>query len=170
MSLQTKSCDNTAETLAIASVPVQKSNKIYPPSKALKEGTIFPELNLPFFATEPESTTACTCGCNSKDCKEYQEKYAPLFTDQHFDRETVMNALYEISFFLNDLTLYLDTHPKDDTAIGLYNQFNADRKKLLQRMEVDFYPLTANCIVDARGNEDHFSWTDGAMPWEGACI
>lgn len=48
MSLQTKSCNNTAEALAIASVPMQKTDKIYAPSKALKEGTIFPELNLPF--------------------------------------------------------------------------------------------------------------------------
>ena len=170
MDLQKKSNSSTAEQLAIASVPMQKSEKIYPPSHALKVGTIYPELNLPFFATDSLSATTGTCGCSTKDCKEYQEKYASLFTDQHFDRETVMNALYEISFFLNDLTLYLDTHPEDDTAIGLYNQFNADRKKLLQRMEVDFYPLTANCIVDARGNENHFSWTDGAMPWEGACI
>lgn len=170
MNSQTKNCSCTAEHLAITSVPMQKSEKVYTPSKALKEGTIFPELNLPFFATDPLSATASTCDCSSKDCKEYQEKYAPLFTDQHFDRETVMKALYEISFFLNDLTLYLDTHPDDQDAIGLYNQFNADRKKLMQRMEVDFYPLTANCIVDARGNEDHFSWTDGPMPWEGACI
>lgn len=170
MDLQTKACDCTAEHLAMASVPMQKSQNVYTPSKALKEGTIFPELNLPFFATDPLSATANTCECSGKDCKEYQEKYAPLFTDQHFDRETVMKALYEISFFLNDLTLYLDTHPDDQDAIGLYNQFNADRKKLMQRMEVDFYPLTANCIVDARGNEDHFSWTDGPLPWEGACI
>ena len=85
-------------------------------------------------------------------------------------KHPLMMRIMEISFTMDDLRLYLDTHPDDKEAIGLYNQFNADRKKLLQRMEVEFYPLTANCIVDAKGNEDHFSWIDGAMPWEGACI
>lgn len=170
MDLQRKSCEPATEHLAMASVPMQKSEHIYPPAHALQVGTIFPELNLPFFATDPQSATTSTCDCSTKDCKEFQGKYADLFTDQHFDRETVMKALYEISFFLNDLTLYLDTHPDDQVSIGLYNQFNADRKKLMQRMEVDFYPLTATCIVDARGNEDHFSWNDGPLPWEGACI
>lgn len=51
MDKQTAHCDTTPETLAITSVPIQKRTKVYFPDTALKEGTIFPELNLPFFVT-----------------------------------------------------------------------------------------------------------------------
>lgn len=37
--------------LAIASVPVQSWEATYEPPKGLLQGTIFPSLDLPFFAT-----------------------------------------------------------------------------------------------------------------------
>lgn len=39
-------------TLAIASIPMQKWETLYSPEEALREGTAFPSLNLPFFITE----------------------------------------------------------------------------------------------------------------------
>ena len=85
-------------------------------------------------------------------------------------QQRLFRLIMEVSFALEDVVLYLDTHPDDFDAIAVFNQYNADRKKLLQRMEVDFYPLKRDCIVDAKGNENHFSWTDGPLPWEGACV
>lgn len=40
--------------LAMASVPVQSWGKIYDPSTALKKGTIFADLDLPFYITGGE--------------------------------------------------------------------------------------------------------------------
>ena len=40
------------EHLAIASVPVQSQGELYNQDDALKTGTIFKELDLPFFAAE----------------------------------------------------------------------------------------------------------------------
>lgn len=40
--------------LAVASVPIQSWEIPYEPDRALKEGTIFPSLNLPFFAAGGE--------------------------------------------------------------------------------------------------------------------
>lgn len=37
------------QTIAIATVPCQKWSEPYDLAKALKEGTIFPELNKPFY-------------------------------------------------------------------------------------------------------------------------
>lgn len=45
----------TSCTLAIASVPMQKWEEPYPPEDALREGTAFPSLNLPFFCTMPQA-------------------------------------------------------------------------------------------------------------------
>jgi len=38
--------------LAIATVPMQQWETPYPPAQALKQGTIFPSLDLPFFVTD----------------------------------------------------------------------------------------------------------------------
>lgn len=40
--------DKNGNHLAIASVPCQKWKSTYEPEAALKKGTIFPELNMPF--------------------------------------------------------------------------------------------------------------------------
>ena len=45
------------EHLAIASVPVQSWGELYNQDDALKTGTIFKELDLPFFAAGPVSYT-----------------------------------------------------------------------------------------------------------------
>ncbi|MDO4329840.1 MAG: spore coat associated protein CotJA [Lachnospiraceae bacterium] len=37
-------------TLAMATVPLQPWEELYPPAKALARGTVFPGLDLPFFA------------------------------------------------------------------------------------------------------------------------
>lgn len=38
--------------IGMATVPVQKWETPYAPEKALKDGTIFPGLNLPFYAAD----------------------------------------------------------------------------------------------------------------------
>lgn len=38
--------------LAIAAIPVQLWEQPYEPCQALKQGTIFPSLDMPFFATD----------------------------------------------------------------------------------------------------------------------
>lgn len=37
--------------LAIATIPMQLWETLYEPGKALKQGTVFPSLDLPFFVT-----------------------------------------------------------------------------------------------------------------------
>ena len=44
--------DKNGNSLAIASVPCQKWKSTYDPQTALKKGTVFPELNLPFFKAD----------------------------------------------------------------------------------------------------------------------
>lgn len=44
--------DKNGNQLAIASIPCQKWKSVYEPAAALRKGTIFPELNLPFFMAD----------------------------------------------------------------------------------------------------------------------
>ena len=34
------------------------------------------------------------------------------------DRDTLLKEIGEVSFFLDDLRLYLDTHPQEERALG----------------------------------------------------
>ena len=86
------------------------------------------------------------------------------------NQKQLMEYVMMLGFCVVDMQLYLDTHPDDFEAIAVFNQYHANRKKLLQRMEVDFSPLKRDCIVDAKGNKNHFSWIDGPLPWEGANV
>lgn len=93
--------------LAIPSVPAQTWNEIYELPKALEEGTIFPELNLPFFAA-PE---------NSNETLPKSEDPKMMFT--------------RICFALDDALLYLDTHPKDKKAKDFYRKCLEKKKELM---------------------------------------
>lgn len=55
--------------LAIATVPVQPWETPYAPEKALKQGTIFPALDKPFYVTAAGSANipeACSCKTGHK--------------------------------------------------------------------------------------------------------
>lgn len=92
-------------------------------------------------------------------------------------RSDLRKRIDQVSFTVNDLTLYLDTHPTDEKALDLFNENIQTRLHLLQEYESQFEPLTVDCVnINAKSAQDeycdytkhpHFHWLDGPMPWEG---
>jgi len=146
--------------LAIASVPVQRWGALYPDDRALEEGTVFEELNMPFFMAE-------TCE-NRLNCRPSDDGRS-LHPDKQKEREAMIQKICQTGFVLDDLTLYLDTHPKDKEALSVYLEKSMERKMLKHEFAKRFYPLTRDCIADD-AELTEFSWQDGPMPWEGACL
>ena len=140
-----KCCTNN---LAIASVPFQETDfsNLYTAEEALCNGTIFPELNLPFFITETESPGSCSC-LTSDCCKEMME-------------------IMRTGFYLDDLTLYLDTHPEDQKALALMNEYLKKKQQQVCDFSEQHFVLTKNCVPQAP-DKGIFSWSDGPVPWEG---
>lgn len=140
-------CDYRCQKYAMAEVPVQQWGELYDWDSALYHGTIFQDLNLPFFAAPIMSGSSKPCGC-----KEDMMKW----------------EIYCISFAINDLTLYLDTHPSCDKGMVLFAKLVERRKELLDEFTHQFYPLTTDCmshyVTDSHGL---FSWGDCPAPWEG---
>lgn len=148
------------EHLAIASIPCQEWGTVYDPEAALIKGTVFPDLNKPFFkADSMEEKPAWTGGAGDFG-KDSQQK----------ERESLLKKIYEVSFIVNDLTLYLDTHGEDREALDLFAKNNGERARLLADFAAKYYPLTQACMADRGCGEKNFCWADGPMPWEGACI
>jgi len=127
--------------LAIASVPIQEWNEIYDADHALNYGTIFPELNRQFFVTVMEGNQFS-------------------FKQQLNEEQSLLFQIQKVSFVADDLRLYLDTHPGEKEALDLFYQTIQKRRSLVREFEEKYYAL---------GESEHFCWSKGKMPWEGAC-
>ena len=142
--------------LAMATVPKQEWCEPYDCEIALTEGTIFPCLNLTFYKAPANQKKLKSC--------------SSLSNKDERDREEMMTELSAISFMLNDLTLYLDTHPDCPNGTPLFHELLAKRLELLSEFAQRFYPLTHLSMVTGEFDENRYGWSEGPMPWEGACI
>ena len=145
-----------AEHLAMASVPKQEWCEPYDLLTALAEGTIFPCLNLTFHKA-PEKV--CDCKTSNSQSSSAEK-----------NREEMTSRLNAVSFALNDLTLYLDTHPDCPKGTALFYQLLEERLTLLSNFAREFYPLTQTSMITGNYNQNQYGWSEGPMPWEGACI
>lgn len=94
-------------------------------------------------------------------------------------REELLKEIHEASFAVNDITLYLDTHPTDTQALKFFQTCMQKRKSAMKEYETQFEPLIIDCVDPANNNlsnfktkyagSDHWTWVDGPAPWEGGC-
>jgi len=101
--------------LAFPYVSMQQRNpKRYDQTDALRNGTLFPGLNLPFHLKVNGSTLPTS------------------------DPLTELQAL---EFVVLELGLYLDTHPDDEEAFTLFRQYSAMEKAAKAAYESKYGPL-----------------------------
>ena len=120
--------------LANPYVPFQDQDPaMYEPRKALVRGTLFCGLDLPFM------------GMVNKN----EKKVTPL------------TELQTLSFAIQELVLYLDTHADDKEAFELLQSFQKIHSECTRKYEEKYGPLTHN------GSNGHkFRWLDDPWPWE----
>lgn len=147
------------EHLAIASVPVQEWGDLYEQEEALRIGTVFRDLNKPFFAAPSDGVSTV------RNC--------PTASAEQQERENMMTKIEETGFVLDDMRLYLDTHPSDAQGLALLKRKLAERQQLLTAFAEKFYPLTMDCMTrlcEKAPESDCYCWQKGPLPWEGACV
>lgn len=151
----------TEQQLAIANVPVQQWQEPCFEKKAFRNGTIFSELNKPFFAA----------GIQSNEDAEPSDIARPAGPDpEQAEREQLFMEIMKTGFFLDDLTLFLDTHEEDTRAMMRYREKLQEYRELKRQFAEKFYPLTRECISGCEAGENvFFCWQKGPMPWEGEC-
>ncbi|QSO52405.1 spore coat protein CotJB [Alicyclobacillus curvatus] len=74
-----------------------------------------------------------------------------------------LEELQAMDFVCVELSLYLDTHPDDQQAIGQFNQFQRRKQVLSQQFEAKFGPLKefGNSPVGHR-----WTWANAPWPWQ----
>ena len=121
--------------LANPYVPFQQENPPkYEARTGLVRGTLYPGLELPFMG----------------------------MVNKHELPVTPKTELQALGFALNELALYLDTHPDDKEALELYRQYQKLYKNGLSEYERQCGPM--NHLSTDDGKE--YRWLQDPWPWE----
>lgn len=75
----------------------------------------------------------------------------------------LMQKINEASFAMDDVILYLDTHPDDRDALNYYHYVVNLRKDAMDAYQSQFGPLMPDGVRDNTA----WSWLAGKWPWEG---
>ncbi|MDR0943452.1 MAG: spore coat protein CotJB [Ruminococcus sp.] len=76
--------------------------------------------------------------------------------------KNLMLQIQMYDFYLNDIKLFLDTHPEDATALAYYKNYKHLRDNAVHEYVEKWGPITANNSVNA----SKFSWINDPWPWE----
>ncbi|MGN1298862.1 MAG: spore coat protein CotJB [Candidatus Scatovivens sp.] len=76
------------------------------------------------------------------------------------NRKELLMKIMQYKFSVNDISLYLDTHPNDRNALRLHNEYVRTLKKLEESYEEKFGPLTFETEMDS------WQWIEDKWPWE----
>lgn len=122
--------------LAFPYIPMQSNNPTrYSRTEALQTGTLFPGLDLPFKAAIQARTKL---------------------------PNTALVELMALDFAVTELNLYLDTHPQDQEALGLYASYIKLAKEGREKYTAKYGPLDSAELV----LEDGYTWLNDPWPWE----
>lgn len=106
----------------------------YEARKGLVRGTLYPGLDLPFMGM-----------VNGKE-----------------KSVTVSTELQVLGFAVQELALYLDTHPKDKEALELYRAYQKALRNAVDEFGKRKGPLNHMEQCDA----DTYTWAEDPWPWE----
>lgn len=74
----------------------------------------------------------------------------------------LLQKVYETGFALDEITLYLDTHPADNQAMEYYQYIRKANLDAVSAYEQSYGPLLINQV-----NSNTWTWTSNPWPWEG---
>ena len=141
-------CSN--HPLAFATIPKQDWCEPYDLKKALEKGTVFPCLDMDFYRGADNVTPIHDSALNSQ--------------------EAALNEISMVGFAINDLTLYLDTHPDCAEGAKLFKELLTKRLELLASYAEKYQPLTQLSMVTGEPGKTSYDWADGPLPWEGGHV
>lgn len=83
-------------------------------------------------------------------------------SDNRSDRTALLGQITQVSFVMDELRLYLDTHPDESEALARFAENRKLRRELLDAYTAKYGPIEAY----GAGGTTEWNWTDAPMPWE----
>lgn len=88
-------------------------------------------------------------------------------TDQKPCRQDLLNWINIVSFAVDDIKLFLDTHPHNQEALTYFEEYKCMRNKALNEYARFYGPLT---VDTADTPDDCWKWVSEPWPWQiGGC-
>lgn len=79
-------------------------------------------------------------------------------------KDELLHEIMSLNFAINELVLYLDTHPTDSCAIKMHSEYSEKVIELTKEYQKMYGPLTVN-FTSSDG--DCWKWSEEPWPWEG---
>lgn len=79
------------------------------------------------------------------------------------NQKQLLRFITEVSFALDDLALFLDTHPKNQQALSSYENYKNMRMQAVKDYTTLYGPLNRYQVNDS----NFFDWVEQPWPWEG---
>ncbi len=76
-------------------------------------------------------------------------------------REEMLHQIKCLAFGIQELALYLDTHPDDEKALCLHNKYCKEYRELTDKYQKIYGPLTIHYPCNK------WRWLEEPWPWEG---
>ncbi len=83
----------------------------------------------------------------------------------NMSKQELFDFINETSFMVDDIALYLNTHPNCQDGIDAYNHFKHLRKEAIKEYTCSYGPI---CKYDVNV-ENYWDWVMRPWPWEGEC-
>lgn len=85
--------------------------------------------------------------------------------NEHVSKGQLMSQINQLSFAVNEMTLYLDSHPEDEQAMAFFAEKSAMRNEALAAYARNYGPLTIDTANDTASRS--WEWVNQPWPWEG---
>ena len=83
------------------------------------------------------------------------------------NRRELFEYINQISFAVDDVKLFLDTHPENQKALEYFQKYKEKRIEALKEYAEVYGPLTVDPVSE---NSDCWNWINEPWPWqEGGC-
>lgn len=129
------SLPGTCASLAFPYIPMQSDNpERYSQQDGLIVGTLFPGLNLPFHT-------------------ELKTKFPAI--------NSALSELMALDFAIDELGLYLTTHPNDEEVLNLYWAYIKLGREGREKYEEQYGPLLQTDLTPGS-----FAWLSDPWPWD----
>lgn len=80
-------------------------------------------------------------------------------------RADAMRLVQQAGFAVDDIVLFLDTHPNDREALEMYQEYRRILKQAECNYNTNFGPLT----IEDVDSDEYWTWVQTPWPWEGEC-
>ncbi|MDW2798806.1 spore coat protein CotJB [Clostridium boliviensis] len=98
----------------------------------------------------------CECNCNCNGVSN---------SNSNANCNMLLMQIYQACFAMDDVILYLDTHPCDQDALNYYHYVADMCEQAVNAYEEYCGPLMSNHVMD----ENYWTWVNDPWPWEGVC-